>query len=133
MMIKGSCLCGAVRYEYAGEIAEISMCHCSQCRKAQGTAYIAVSPVESAKFRITAGAEVLKEYRSMPIKARVFCSNCGSPIYSARDDLPDIKRLRIGTIDTPFTCANQYHIFVGSKAPWHEITDDHPQHAEFKA
>ena len=42
-------------------------------------------------------------------------------------------RLRLGTIETPFTCRNAYHIFVGSKAPWHEITDNHPQHMKFKA
>lgn len=132
-MINGSCLCGGVRYEYHGEIEEISMCHCSQCRKAQGSAFVAVSPVESARFRITAGAELLKEYRAMPAKARVFCSNCGSPIYSARDDMPEVKRLRLGTVETPFTCKNSYHIFVGSKAAWHGITDNHPQHVEFKA
>jgi hypothetical protein len=131
-MLTGSCLCGGVRYEYEGEITEISMCHCAQCRKAQGSAFVAVAPIESARFRITSGTGLLKEYRSMPVKARVFCSNCGSPIYSARDDMPEVKRLRIGTVETPFTCRNAYHIFVGSKAPWHEITDGYPQYAEFK-
>lgn len=131
-MLSGSCLCGEVHYEYDGEITEISMCHCSQCRKVQGCAYIAVSPIESDKFRITAGQDLLKEYRTIPVKARVFCSNCGSPLYSARDDLPGIKRLRVGTVETPFTCDNQYHIFVGSKAAWHQITDSYPQYTEFK-
>ena len=42
-MLKGSCLCGQVRYEYDGDITEVSMCHCGQCRKAQGTAYAAHS------------------------------------------------------------------------------------------
>jgi hypothetical protein len=131
-MLKGSCLCGGVRYEYDGEIEEISMCHCSQCRKAQGSAFVAVAPIESARFRITAGAELLKAFRSTPIKARVFCANCGSPIYSVRDDMPEVKRLRIGTVETPFTCGNAYHIFVGAKAPWYEIADGKPQYAEFK-
>ncbi len=108
------------------------MCHCSQCRKGNGSAFVAVSAIESARFRITAGAELLKEYRTIPIKARVFCSNCGSPIYSARDDMPDVKRLRLGTVETPFTCRNVYHIFVDSKAVWHEITDAYPQYAKFK-
>jgi hypothetical protein len=63
-MLKGSCLCGQVRYEYDGDITEVSMCHCSQCRKAQGTAYVAVSPVESSKLRLVAGADLLREYRT---------------------------------------------------------------------
>lgn len=131
-MIKGSCLCGGVRYEYDDRIEEISMCHCSQCRKTTGSAFIAVSRIESAKFRIISGAKLLKEYRSIPSKARVFCSNCGSPIYSALDDQPQFKRLRLGTVETPFTCGNAYHIFAPSKAAWHDISDTLPQYAEFK-
>lgn len=129
-MIVGGCLCGGIRYEYHGEIQEISMCHCSMCRKAQGSAYVAVSPIESAKLKITAGQELLKEFRAVPHKARVFCSNCGSPIYSARDDLPAVKRLRIGTVETPFQCQNAYHIYVGSKAAWEVIGDNLPQYTE---
>ncbi len=122
-MIVGGCLCNAVRYEYDGTIDEISMCHCSMCRKAQGSAYVAISPIDTAKFRIVQGQELLKEFRSAPNKARVFCSNCGSPIYSARDDLPATRRLRLGTVETPFVSSNAYHIWVGSKAPWEVIGD----------
>ena len=131
-MIKGSCLCGGVRYEYDGEIDEISICHCSQCRKAQGSAFAAVSPVATERFRILAGAELLREYRSSPGKVRAFCSNCGSPIYSAKDDLPQFRRLRLGTVDTSFACDNTFHIFTGSKASWWEFNDTHPRFAERK-
>lgn len=132
-MIKGSCLCGGVRYEYDGDLQEISMCHCAQCRKAQGTAFAAVCPVASDKFTLLSGAKLLREFRATPDKARVFCANCGSPIYSARDDLPEVKRLRLGTVDTPFRCTNAYHIHAASKASWHEITDGRPEYAGFKA
>ncbi len=132
-MIVGGCLCGGIRYEYHGEIQEISMCHCSMCRKAQGTAYAAVSPIESVRFKVTKGQDLLKEFRAVPHKARVFCSNCGSPIYSARDDLPAVKRLRLGTVETPFQCQKAYHIYVGSKAAWEVIGDNLPQYAESRA
>jgi hypothetical protein len=131
-MISGSCLCGGVRYEYDGEIQEVSMCHCSQCRRAQGSAFVAVAEIDASRFKLACGADLLKEFRAVPHKARVFCSNCGSPIYSARDDLPNVKRLRLGTVATPFHCSNRYHIHVASKATWHEITDSLPQHAEAK-
>lgn len=129
-MITGGCLCNGIRYEYDGEINEISMCHCSMCRKAQGSAYVAISPIETRHFRIVKGQELLKEYRAVPHKARVFCANCGSPIYSARDDLPDVRRLRLGTVDTPFTCENAYHIYTASKAAWEHLADDLPKFAE---
>ena len=131
-MIKGNCLCGGIRYEYYGEIEEISMCHCSQCRKAQGSAFVAISPVESTKFQIIKGEHLLKEYRGTPHKARFFCSNCGSPIYSARDDLPEVKRLRLGTLDTLVQCSNKYHVHIASKAPWYELIDQLPKYTEGK-
>lgn len=131
-MIVGGCLCNEVRYEYDGAIEEISMCHCSMCRKAQGSAYVAISPIDTAKFRIVHGQALLKEFRSAPNKARVFCSNCGSPIYSARDDLPGIRRLRLGTVETPFVCNTAYHTWVSSKATWETIGDGLPQFNAFR-
>lgn len=131
-MLTGGCLCNGIRYEYDGRIEEISMCHCSMCRKAQGSAYVAVSPVHAGQFRITQGRELLKEYRAVPHKARVFCSHCGSPLYSARDDLPGVIRLRLGTIDTPFRCENAYHIYIDSKADWETVTDGLPRYSAMK-
>src|SRR5690606_27657831 len=129
-VIVGGCLCNGVRYEYDGRIEEISMCHCSMCRKAQGSAYVAISPIDASKFRIVRGRRLLKEFRAGPNKVRVFCSTCGSPIYSARDDLPGVRRLRLGSIETSFTCSNAYHVWVGSKAAWETIGDGLPQFME---
>lgn len=125
-MIKGSCMCGKVRYKYEGNIVEIAMCHCSQCREAQGGAFATNSPIDARKLEFT-GREFIKEFESNEVKVRAFCKNCGSPLYSARKDLPDIKRLRIGTIKSSFTCENKYHIFTASKASWYSITDSYPQ------
>ena len=90
---------------------------------------MAVCPIDATKFRITNGVDLLKEYRAVPHKARVFCSTCGSPLYSARDDLPGVKRLRLGTVETAFRCTNAYHTFVDSKADWEVIADDLPRYA----
>lgn len=117
-----------MRYTYDGEISEISMCHCKQCQKAQGTAFVAVGPIESAKFKIVSGGELLKEFRATPKKARVFCGNCGSPLYSALDDKPDVKRLRLGTLDTPLDCTNKFHKYVDFKANWETISDNYKQY-----
>lgn len=130
-MIKGGCLCGKVRYEYDGDISEIAMCHCSQCRQAQGGSFATNSPVDADKLQIS-GKEYIKEFESNENKVRAFCSNCGSPLYSARKDLPSIKRLRLGSVETTFTCENKYHIFSASKAPWYAIADGYPQFEEHK-
>ncbi|MCW8194002.1 GFA family protein [Proteobacteria bacterium 005FR1] len=127
-MHKGSCLCGRVQYEYDGEIDQISRCYCSQCQKGQGTAFVAVAPVVADNLRFIRGQEYLKEFRATPGKARVFCSECGSPLYSARDDLPEITRLRLGTLDTKPQVHEQYHAYVAQKACWYEIQDEYHQY-----
>lgn len=129
-MIEGSCLCGGVRYTYDGELPELSLCHCRQCQKAQGAAFAAVCPVHASRFTLVCGRELLREYRATPGKARVFCSNCGSPIYSARDGAPEVLRLRVGTVDTPFQWRRAYHKHVASRADWDHICDDWPQYPE---
>jgi hypothetical protein len=78
---------------------------------------------------LSVGHRTDHEYRSSPDKVRAFCKVCGSPIYSAKDDIPGVLRLRLGTVDTPFVCSDIFHIFTDSKAPWWEIGDGHPRYA----
>eukprot|EP00747_Dinoflagellata_sp_TGD_P029453 gnl/TRDRNA2_/TRDRNA2_133914_c0_seq3.p1 gnl/TRDRNA2_/TRDRNA2_133914_c0~~gnl/TRDRNA2_/TRDRNA2_133914_c0_seq3.p1 ORF type:complete len:127 (+),score=6.21 gnl/TRDRNA2_/TRDRNA2_133914_c0_seq3:93-473(+) len=80
--LTGSCLCGAIRYTLSCRIPGFTMCHCSQCRKASGTAYAANASVPTLAFNLLKGFEELKEYESSPGKMRAFCGNCGSPIYA---------------------------------------------------
>lgn len=127
-MYKGSCLCGAVRYELRGELGPIVYCHCSRCRKAQGTAFGSNSPVKAAEFQLLAGQELLREFESSPGKHRVFCSHCGSPVYSRNTAIPGVLRLRIGLLDTPITDRPMAHIFASSHAEWETITDTLPQY-----
>lgn len=132
-MLHGSCLCGRVRYTYAGVIDNIVFCHCLECRKAQGTPFVSNAPVNKADFQITQGMDDLKSFESSPAKHRVFCGVCASSLYSYLESLPDVIRLRIGTLETPITVtAPSYHIFVADKASWWQIQDDAPQYAGFK-
>ncbi|MCW4628484.1 GFA family protein [Marinomonas rhodophyticola] len=61
---------------------------------------------------------------------RVFCKQCASPLYSRRSQMPELLRLRIGTLDSKIHSKPSSHIFVGSKAEWYEICDDIPQYQE---
>ncbi len=126
-MHTGSCLCGAVRYEIAGERAAIQLCHCQMCRRASGTAFASNMPVRAADFRIVAGEASLKSYRSGPHKERLFCADCGAPIISRTSADPDWVRVRAGTLDEPVDARPAFHFHVASKASWLPITDDLPQ------
>lgn len=125
---KGGCMCGAIRYEYRGDFGPIVYCHCSMCRKAQGTAFGTNAPIKVADFTLLRGADVLKGYESSPGKQRMFCSHCGSPIFSKNAALPGIYRLRIGTLETALDVRPTAHIYATSKADWFEILDGLPQY-----
>ena len=129
-MLKGSCLCNAIQYEIEGELGPTMMCHCSKCRKANGSAYAINAAVKTDQFHFVKGQELVSEFESSPGVFRSFCKQCGSPLLSRRPSQPDIVRLRIGTLDTPVDVKPLAHIFVGSKASWDEIHDDIPQYDE---
>ena len=126
-MHKGSCLCGSVRYEIAGELGEFGYCHCRSCRKASGSAHAANAPVERARFHLVSGGATLREYESSPGKLRAFCSACGSPIYAYLTASADVLRIRLGSLDTPFTGEPRAHTWVSDKAQWEPIDDGLPQ------
>jgi len=125
-MLTGSCLCGSVRYRIAGKIGPAGFCHCSQCRRANGSAFAANAPVRTRYFEITAGSELLSEFESSPGKFRAFCSRCGSPMYSRREDTPESRNIRLGSLEQDPERRPAAHVWVGSKAPWFEIVDSLP-------
>lgn len=129
-MTTGSCLCGSIRFEITGDLPGIQICHCGACRKAQGAPFATNLPVAEADFHFTSGQETLRAYESSPGKQRVFCSQCGSPIFSRAVAVPGVVRVRAGTLDAPVSARPAVHNFVGSKADWWEITDALPQNLE---
>lgn len=130
MPYAGSCLCGEVRFHIESELEPIQLCYCAQCRKAHGGPFAAVVPVAVSEFRLLSGAQSLKAYESSPGKERVFCSNCGSPVYSRRASLPSVLRVRAGLIDEPIAAKPAWHAHVNSRCSWWSIDDGLPQHRE---
>ena len=131
-MYKGSCLCGAVQFEVTGPIRNIVYCHCSQCRKAQGSAFATNGIVNSSDFVFVSGEDDLSAYASSEDQSKYFCKTCGSPIISKRKSLPDELRIRLGTLESDISERPQAHIFVTSKANWEDICGDLPQYEEYE-
>lgn len=127
MTYTASCLCAGVRFRITEPLQPIQICHCGQCRKAQGGAFAANIPVSRGAFALEAGADLLREFESSPGKQRAFCSRCGSPVYSRRDALPDVLRVRAGLIDGPLGVPVGAHYCVASKGDWWPIDDGLPQ------
>ncbi|MBQ0755144.1 MAG: GFA family protein [Gammaproteobacteria bacterium] len=127
-MYTGNCLCRSVQFQIDGELAPIQVCHCKECRQAQGTPFVTNIPVATSAFSILRGQALLKGFESSPGKQRIFCLNCGSPIYSARASMPSIVRIRAGLINEPLDTRPAFHMYMGDKANWWSVQDDLPQH-----
>lgn len=123
----GSCLCGGIRFRIEDPLEPIQICHCSQCRKAQGAPFAANMPVAASAFQLLDGKALLAEFESSPGKTRVFCRRCGSPLYSRRDSLPGVLRVRAGLLDEPVDARPVAHFHTASKCSWWPIDDDLPR------
>jgi hypothetical protein len=131
-MIRGSCLCGGVRFEMTRAIGPFELCHCRRCRKASGSAFLADLGVRTEDFRLLSGRELISTYaapilRSPPAYRTSFCSRCGSPVPNP-DPNAEWFRIVAGVLDDDPVLRPDKHIFIELKAPWFEITDALPQY-----
>ena len=131
-MYTGGCLCGKVRFEIHGPIHNIVYCHCSKCRKAQGSAFATNGIVRADEFKILSGLDDLTGYEPTPGQTKYFCKTCGSPIISKATTRPGQVRVRLGTIESAIKERPVAHIFATSKANWEEICGDLPQYESFE-
>jgi hypothetical protein len=125
-MISGSCLCGDIAWEIAQQPAWMTHCHCSLCRKAHGTAFSTFVAVPAVAFRFTRGEASARGFASSPALVRTFCPRCGSKLPVRWQDE---VQMPAASLDGDLGVRPSKHLFVASKAPWHEIRDALPQHA----
>ena len=128
---RGSCLCGGVAYEVTGPIKVVHNCHCSRCRKARAAAHTTNGFTAMDDVRYTCGEETLRTYRLPEARhfSQVFCPTCGSGM-PRRDPERGVAVIPFGSLDDDPGRGADDHIFVASKAPWYEITDDLPRFDE---
>jgi hypothetical protein len=129
-MIKGSCLCGKVRFELGGAPQFINHCHCSMCRKVSGAAFGTFLHAHGNCFRWLSGQSLIVNYRSSPGNLRAFCGVCGSNIPVLEEEGAHVI-IPAGSLDEDPGIRPIVHIHTASRAPWFEITDTLPQFAEF--
>ena len=129
-MVNGSCLCGTVRYEVSGPFNTMVTCHCSMCRKHHGAGFATYVSAPIDGFRWLAGEDSIIGYASSEQGTRYSCNVCGSVVPMLMP-AHGLALLPAGPLEGDLGIKPQSHIFVGSKAPWHTITDSLPQHQEY--
>ncbi len=119
-MHSGSCLCGAVTFEVAGELPGPDACHCSQCRRQSGH-FWASTDVRRADLTLK-GEDRLTWYRSSEKVERGFCATCGSALFWAPIGREKIA-VAMGAFDKPTGTRLHKHIFTADKGDYYDIAD----------
>ena len=127
--LTGQCYCRAVTYEVEDAFSYALNCHCSNCRRATGSAFKPFGGISIDRIRVTDGAGNVMTHGD-DTGHDLHCRTCGSLLYSVVRD-GAFAHVTLGTLNDPPSIRPSAHIFVGSKAPWYQITDDLPQHDEF--
>jgi len=120
---KGSCLCGAVKYESNSEPMTVAHCHCTDCRKSSGTGHCTHIVIPKVAFAVTGKVEFYDHPAdSGNIVSRGFCSTCGSPIFSKNSAMPDMVFPRASSLDDPEVAKPQMVVYASRAASW-DMTD----------
>ena len=122
--LDGGCACGAVRYRVADAFLYAANCHCSRCRASTGTAF-------KGGIERTSSSDAGSLLSSVG-RRRHRCGSCGSLLFSVVRG-GEYVHVALGSLADAPSIRPTEHIFVGSKAPWFEITDDLPQFDEHAA
>ena len=130
LVLRGRCACTAVGYEVSHEFVAAFNCHCSNCRAATGSAFLPWGEIEREKLRVTKGEGSLMVLGDADAHHAMRCGECGSLLYWTARDGRYVRVAYGSLIDEP-ALKPTAHMFVGSKAPWHGILDDLPQHDEY--
>ena len=128
MILKGGCLCGAVQYEWQGESASASYCHCPDCRKATGGPYTVGVAADPDGLTILSGKPrgYTKIADSGKNITREFCPECGSPLFTRAEACPGIVFIKGGSLDSPELIKPTHQTWIEMAVPWAYIDKDLP-------
>ncbi len=127
MKLEGGCACGAVRYALTAPPLIVHACHCPDCQRITGGAFVINVWIESR--HVEGDRTKLKSYTLKAGSGKkhqvFFCPTCGTYLWSRYGIVPsDCLFVRAGTLDTPSAVKPDVHIFTRSKVPWLKLPDD---------
>jgi hypothetical protein len=126
--LEGGCACGEVRYRLASAPMFVHCCHCLNCQKHTGTAFVINLLIEAARVEVLTGAP---QPITMPLNGgspnRIFrCPTCQVAVWSEYGGRPQVLFVRGGTLDDPSAVSPDVHIYTRSKLPWVRLPESVP-------
>ncbi len=126
--LPGGCACGRVRYHLRSPPLFVHCCHCKDCQRQTGSAFVLNALIETDRVEILQGQTTLFE---MPTDSGrphevARCPSCGTAVWSYYGGLKKLTFLRVATLDDPTTTPPDVHIYTRSKLPWIALPPDVP-------
>jgi len=106
------------------QLVSAGYCHCTRCQRRTGTAAAVSARIAPGSLRVLSGEEFLRAYQPDEGFAKVFCSNCGSAMWSQSPDDPELIAVRMGAFDSDPGIRPEHRQFVAYAAPWEPIPED---------
>jgi hypothetical protein len=126
-VVEGGCACGEVRYRLVSEPLFVHCCHCANCQRQTGSAFVINALIEADRLEVVRG-----EPRQVPLPRgdgsvqRVWrCPACAVALFSEYGR-NDVRFVRAGTLDEPSAVQPDVHIFTRSKLPWVTLPEGVP-------
>lgn len=125
---EGGCACGEVRYRLESEPMFVHCCHCRDCQRQTGSAFVINALIETDRVTVLAGAP---EPVSVPTDSgrphRIFrCPTCRTALWSEYGGIAAMRFVRVGTLDEPDSLTPDVHIYTRSKLPWVALPEGVP-------
>jgi len=133
-MLEGRCTCGAVRYRLAGHPFAVHCCHCRDCQRETGSAFVINGLIETPRLELLEGSPETIDTPSESGKGQkiVRCPTCEVALWSHYGGMGQKAAfVRVGTLENPDACSPHVHIFTRSKQPWFDLPMDAPAYEIF--
>ena len=126
----GGCSCGKVRYRLSADPMRVHACHCRQCQRVTGSAFVLNALIEKDAVELLSGSPISVRFDGT-VHTAYFCQDCGTYVWSHYGGrFRCCWFVRVGTLDNPDAFPPDVHIFTASKQPWLSIPDDASQFSE---
>ena len=126
-MREGGCSCGAVRYRLTSEPLFVHCCHCLNCQRQTGSAFVVNLLIEADRVEVVSGGpEPVDVPRDDGSSQRIYrCPTCRVALFSEYSS-PKLRYVRAGTLDEPRGVEPDVHIFTRSKVGWVRLPESVP-------
>ena len=131
--LEGGCTCGAARYRLTSAPMFVNCCHCRDCQRHTGSAFVITALIESARVELLGAEPAAISMKTESGRPHVIfrCAGCQVALWSVYGDRHQVRFVRVGTLDEPTALAPDAHIFVRSKQPWVGLPEGVPQFEVF--